>query len=103
MLAPRELAGRRPVTTMHLLKRIEVWRALSTTRALRYNCVQSIETGQFRVCTADFVEPGGTLDADQARYFVERILDWTSDSAEQPEWFCSVESTIAAHDKAFEN
>lgn len=88
---------------MSLLRRIEVWRALTAMRALRYNCVQDLATGQFRVCTADFVEPRTAVDVHQARYFVERILDWSLEDSEQVEWFESLEAAIAAYDRAFEN
>lgn len=86
-----------------LFRRVEVWRPLSEERALRYNCIQDIKTGGYRVCTADFVEPGGALDADQARYFVEALMTWDPDDEEQPEWFPTVEAAIAAHDEDFGN
>jgi hypothetical protein len=84
-----------------LFKRFDVWRRLSPERALRYNCIQNVETGLLRVCTADFVAPAGALDRDQARYFVERILEWDPNDPEQPEWFNSVEAAIAARDADF--
>ena len=86
-----------------LLKRIDVWRALSSERALRYNCVQNLQTGLFRVCTADFVEPGDRYGIDQARYFVEQVIGTDADDSEQPEWFKSLEDAIAAHDADFES
>ncbi len=86
-----------------LFKRMDVWRVLSRGRALRYNCIQNVETGLFRVCTADFVEPNTALDHDQARYFVEQVLAWDLSDQEQPEWFESVEAAIAAHDLNFDN
>ncbi len=82
---------------------MDVWRALSPTRAIRYNCVQNLRTGRFCVWTADFVEPSMTSNADQERYFVERVLDWSLDDPEQPDWFESVEAAIAAHDADFGN
>jgi hypothetical protein len=56
-------------------------------RAIRYNCVENFETGGFRVCTADFIEPGVARDANQETLFTQQILDWAPDDPEQPEWF----------------
>ena len=39
-----------------LYRKVEVWRRLSAERAIRYNCIQHLQSGEFRVCTADFVE-----------------------------------------------
>ena len=86
-----------------LLKRIDVWRALSSERALRYNCVQNLDTGLFRVCTADFIEPADASDRDQARIFIEQVIGQDADDPEQPEWFESLEAAIAAHDADFAN
>lgn len=87
---------------MPILRRIEVWRRHSPSRAICYNCVENLQTGRFRVCTADFVEPGAARDANQERYFVEQIVDWSPDDPEQPEWFETLEEAIAAHDADFE-
>jgi hypothetical protein len=88
---------------MPLLRRIEVWRSYAETRAICYNCVENLDTGRFRVCTADFVEYGASRDANQERYFVEQMTDWSPDDPEQPQWFDSLPAAIAAHDADFEN
>jgi hypothetical protein len=84
-----------------LLKRIDVWRPLSSGRALRYNCLEDVATGRFRVCTADFIEPGRPHDREQARYFVEAVLAWNPTDPEQPTWYPSLDAAIAAHDADF--
>lgn len=86
-----------------MLKKVEVWRALSPVQAVRYNCVQNLESGLFRVCTADFLTPDASHDSEQARYFIENILEHSPDSVEQPEWFDTVEAAIEAHDRDFGN
>jgi hypothetical protein len=89
---------------MPLLKKIEVWRAISETRAIRYNCLEDLSTSLFGVCTADYVEVGSALDQDQARIFVEQMLVWsTEEQAEFKRWFNSVDEAINDHDKAFSN
>jgi hypothetical protein len=89
--------------TAPLFKRIDVWRPLSPDRALRYNCLENMETREFRVCTADFVEPGRPHDQAQARYFVEAVLAWDPTDPEQPIWYASLDAAIAAHDDDFFN
>jgi hypothetical protein len=84
-----------------LFRRIDVWRPLSPERAIRYNCIEDVRTGLFRVCTADFVDPGAAMAQDQARYFVEAILAWDWEDPQQPQWFHSVEVAIADHDACF--
>ncbi len=86
-----------------LYKKIEIWRPFSTERALRYNCLQDLETGRYRVCTADFVEPGEGYIDSQARYFIEQLLATDPADPEQPKWFDSPEAAIAAHDADFAN
>jgi hypothetical protein len=86
-----------------LFKKIEIWRPLSAERALRYNCVQDLSTGRFRVCTADFVDAGQATNRGQARYFIEQLLASDLADPEQPHWFDSLEAAIAAHDADFEN
>jgi len=86
-----------------LYRKVEVWRRLSAERAIRYNCIQHLQSGEFRVCTADFVEAGGALDRVQTRYFVEAILACDRLSPEPQDWSGSLEDAIAAHDEAFEN
>lgn len=86
-----------------VFRKLEVWRRLSSERAVRYNCIQHVQTGEFRVCTADFVEASGALDQDQARYFVEAFLATDRSDSEPQDWFGSLEAAIAAHEQAFEN
>lgn len=93
----------RKVVTEPVFRKVEVWRRLSGERALRYNCIQHVQTGEFRVCTADFVDAGAALDQDQARYFVEAFLACDRNDPEPQDWFGSLEAAIAAHDEAFEN
>jgi hypothetical protein len=87
--------------TSPLFKRIDVWRPLSSECALRYNCLEDVATGKFRVCTADFIEPSILNDHDQARYFVEAVLAWDATDPEQPSWYPSLDAAIAAHDRDF--
>jgi hypothetical protein len=80
-----------------------VWRKISETLALRYNCLQDIETGQFRVATADFVTPENESGNSQFRYFVEQT---SADDPEDPDpfqWFSSLRAAIADHDTEFDN
>jgi hypothetical protein len=93
----------RRYVTAPLFRRIEIWRRMSPDRALRYNCVQHLQTGEFRVCTADSVEPGASFNEEQARYFVENILDSDDEGRERQGWFGSLEAAIFAHDEAFES
>jgi hypothetical protein len=86
-----------------LYRKVEVWRRLSAERAIRYNCIQHLQSGEFRVCTADFVEAGRALDQVQSRYFVEAILACDRLDPEPQNWSGSLEGAIAAHDEAFEN
>jgi hypothetical protein len=86
-----------------LYRRFEVWRRLSAERAIRYNCIQHLQSGDFRVCTADFVEATGRPDQDQSRYFVEAILACDRLDPEIQDWCSSLEEAIAAHDEAFGN
>lgn len=91
----------RKLETGPVFRKLEVWRRLSDERAIRYNCIQHVQTGEFRVCTADFVDASGSLDPDQARYFVEAFLATDRNDPEQQDWFGSLEAAIAAHDEAF--
>lgn len=47
---------------------------------------------------ADFVEHGATRDANQERYSVEQMAEWSPGDPEQPQWFDTMEAAIAAHD-----
>jgi hypothetical protein len=95
--------GKRRRVAEPLFRKVEVWRRLSGERAIRYNCIQHIQSGEFRVCTADFVEGSATSDCDHSRYFVEAILASDQGDPELQDWFDSLEDAIAWHDEAFEN
>jgi len=75
---------------------------VSDCRAIRYNCVQSLSSGLFRVATADFIEhPPPHRDHHQL-YFVGAIA-WDPADPEQPDWHETLEAAVAAHDAEFEN
>jgi hypothetical protein len=94
-------SGPRKLQTGPIFRKLEVWRRLSAERAIRYNCIQHVQTGEYRVCTADFVGADGALDDDQARYFVEALLATDRSDPEPQEWFSTLEAAIVAHDEAF--
>jgi hypothetical protein len=87
--------------TRPLFKRIDVWRPLSSERALRYNCLEDVATGKFRVCTADFVERELLHDRDQAGYFIEAVMAWDPADPDQPSWYATLDAAIAGHDEEF--
>ena len=84
-----------------VFRKIEVWRRVTPQRAARYNCLQSVQTGEYRVCTVDFIDADGGGESAQLRYFVEAFLaiEWS----EPGPWYGSLESAIADHDIGFEN
>jgi hypothetical protein len=93
-------------TRQPLFMQINVWRKISETQALRYNCLQDIETGQFRVATCDFVTPENESGNPQFRYFVEQTLADDPEDPEDPEpfqWFSSLQAAIADHDIEFDD
>ena len=84
-----------------LFRRIEVWRPNSSDQMRRYNCIQYIPTGEYLVLTVDFVDPAGRNSADQARYFVEALIEFDRNDPEPQPWSHSLEVAIAAHEKAW--
>ncbi len=93
---PRQLAG-------PTYRKIEAWRVSSENSAVRYNCLQNISTGEYRVCTVDFVYVDGTHERDQARYFLEVLTADDAKKSEPLSWFTSLESAIADHDEIYGN
>lgn len=91
--------GRR-VVNEPLYRKIEVWRRLSAERAIRYTCIQHLQSGEFRVCTRDIIEGGGGSDRDHYRSFVEAILACDRLDPTPQDWSGSLEQAIALHDEA---
>ncbi|TFZ57598.1 hypothetical protein E4V01_14975 [Methylorubrum sp. Q1] len=87
----------------HLLKQITVWRKLSPSRVIRYNCMKNLHTKKFRVYSCDFVEPDLQYSDLQERTLVETILMWNPEKKGEPKWFDDLEEAILAHDRDFEN
>jgi hypothetical protein len=83
----------------YAFKKFEMWRRLSAERALRYNCLQNLVTGEYRICTVDFVDPNGVDEHNQSRYFVQAFL--AIDMNAPGPWYGSLEQAIADHDVAF--
>ena len=88
-----------------LYRKVEVWQRLSAEQARRYNCIQHIQSGEFRVCTMDFVESGKLLEheRDQTRYFAEALLALDRLDPAPQYWSHSLEAAIASFDEEFEN
>jgi hypothetical protein len=86
-----------------LYVKVEVWKRLSAERAIRYNCIQHIQSGEFRVLTADFVEAGGAQDQVQHGYFIDAILACDRSDPGPQSWSGSLEGAIASHDEEFGN
>jgi hypothetical protein len=85
-----------------LYRKFEVWRRLSSESARRYNCIQHLQTGEYRVLTVDLVFPGREADHAQAQYFVDAFLTCDRSDPAPQSWFGSLESAIADHDAGFE-
>lgn len=85
-----------------LYQKFEVWLRLSSGSARRYNCIQHVQTGEYRVLTADLVASSGEADHAQAQYFVDAFLACDRSDPAPQSWFGSLESAIADRDAAFQ-
>jgi hypothetical protein len=85
---------------MKLFRQISIWNRLDHKRAVRFSCVEDIDTHKFTVQTADFftVPIKSEHIAYLEKLFPERFIegDW-----EQRKWFDSVEEAIASFENEF--
>lgn len=81
-------------------KEINVWRKMEKGDLVRYRCLQSIQTGQFSVQSADFY-PSGDLKLMQQheQQFIELLMREENINPT----FATLEDAIRNHDCEFGN
>jgi hypothetical protein len=84
-----------------LLCQISVWRKISDVKAIRYNCLKNLETDEFRVLIADFLNASLNENHFGYQYFIDQILAEDPIDPEQPRWYLSLKDAISAHDDDF--
>ena len=78
-----------------------VWKRLNNTSAVRYCCLNNLETNKYAVQSADFfrlpleVKSFTEFDMQFAELFIE------VDAQERCNWFSSLEEAIKKHDEEF--
>ena len=86
-----------------LFREIPVWRKLSESRAVRYNCLEDIENRKFVVQSADFfsLPIKDTLHAYFSKQFVELFIQ--IDPEDRKIWSSSLEVAVALHEDQFKD
>src|SRR5664279_4816503 len=89
-----------PNQRMKLFRQIPIWKRLDHKNAVRFNCIEDMETNQFAVQSADFFSI--PIKSEHISYleklFPERFIEveW-----EQRKWFASIEEAVADHENEF--
>lgn len=84
-----------------LYKAITVWRRMNEASAVRFNCLQNIDTKKFSVQSADFFYLPITQPQIEVfeRQYLELFIEVSPE--ERCEWFESLDAAIAGHDRDF--
>jgi hypothetical protein len=87
----------------NLYKAISVWRRISDTSAIHFNCLENLASKKFAVQSADFFYL--PITEDQIISFEKQYLEFLIETSpdERCEWFESLGDAIAAHDRDFSN
>ena len=84
-----------------MFKAFDVWKRVSDTKAVRYRCFQSLQTGKYCVQSADFYHlhqnPHQTIDHE--RQSIELFIEQAPD--ERTKAYASLEEAIEAHELEF--
>lgn len=86
---------------MDLLKELMVWRRLDDTSAVRYSCLNDLETGKYAVQSADFFRL--PLGEEQFRMFDKQFAELFIEISahDRCEWYGSLQEAISAHERDF--
>lgn len=85
-----------------LYREIVIWRRNSDVEAVRYCCFENLETSQFCVQLADFIQL--PINDEQAHHQLRnRVELFVEGQLESCDWHGSLKAAIEAHDAMFEN
>ena len=84
-------------------REIFVWKNRNAKSALRFTCLQDLETGKFTVQSADFFYL--PLTEKQVLYFGNQFLELFVEASRIPrsKWYLSLQEAILAHPGSLES
>ena len=85
---------------MKLFRQVSIWKRLYHNKAVRFNCIEDLETSKFVLLSADFfyIPIKGEHISYFEKLFPERFIEG---ELEQRQWFDSVEKAVADHENKF--
>jgi hypothetical protein len=85
-----------------LFREIAIWKQLDRKRAVKFNCLENLRTGEFAVLHADFHYLPAKAGAVEYfhKQFIERFIEMDLNEGITA-WFTSIEEAISHHEAEF--